>query len=165
MTHTPGVKTEAPEEEAEDMEPRLATLYRRGAAKANYMSQDRPDISFASKELSRSMARPRVGDEMKLKRLARYLQRHPRCVIQYNWQEPGSHVTAFTDSDWGGCVRTRKSTSGGCLMRGTHLLVWWSRTQQLIALSSAEAELNASIKAAVEGLGVCNMAWELGSRQ
>ena len=47
-------------------------------------------------------------------------------------------------------------------MKGSHLLLFWSRTQQLIALSSAEAELNASIKAGVEGLGVANMAEEMG---
>ena len=34
----------------------------------------------------------------------------------------------------------------------------------MIALSSAEAELNASIKAGVEGLGVANMSEELGHR-
>ena len=33
---------------------------------------------------------------------------------------------------------------------------------QLVALSSAEAELNASIKAAIEGLGLRNLAQELG---
>ena len=48
-------------------------------------------------------------------------------------------------------------------MKGAHLLLFWSRTQQLIALSSAEAELNASIKAGVEGLGVANMAEEMGT--
>ena len=48
-------------------------------------------------------------------------------------------------------------------MKGGHLLLWWARTQQLIALSSAEAELNASIKAGIESLGVVNMGRELDS--
>ena len=46
-------------------------------------------------------------------------------------------------------------------MRGTHMLAHWSRTQQLISLSSAEAERNASIKAGVEGIGIKHMAEEL----
>ena len=47
-------------------------------------------------------------------------------------------------------------------MHGGHVLVHWSRTQQLVALSSAEAELNASIKADQEGLSLRNLATELG---
>ena len=47
-------------------------------------------------------------------------------------------------------------------MKGGHLLSWWARTQQLIALSSAEAELNASIKSGIEGIGANNMGAELG---
>ena len=47
-------------------------------------------------------------------------------------------------------------------MRGAHLICHWSRTQQLIALSSAEAELNASVKAAQEALGVAHLEEELG---
>ena len=38
----------------------------------------------------------------------------------------------------------------------------WSRTQQNIALSSAEAELNGICKASAEGLGAVYMARELG---
>ena len=37
-------------------------------------------------------------------------------------------------------------------MLGAHLLTHWSRTQSCIALSSGEAELNATLKAACEGL-------------
>ena len=47
-------------------------------------------------------------------------------------------------------------------MKGQHLISQWSRTQQLIALSSAEAELSASIKAGCESLGVKYMSEELG---
>ena len=46
-------------------------------------------------------------------------------------------------------------------MRGSHLIVHWSRTQQLVALSSAEAELNAAVKAAQEGLGIAHLAEEI----
>ena len=48
------------------------------------------------------------------------------------------------------------------MMRGEHYLLHWSWTQQVVSLSSAEAELNASITAGCEGLLVKNMARELG---
>ena len=47
-------------------------------------------------------------------------------------------------------------------MHGCHCILHWSRTQQLVALSSAEAELNASIKAAQESLGLRLTALEVG---
>ena len=39
-------------------------------------------------------------------------------------------------------------------MLGQHLVGHWSRTQQCVALSSGEAELNATLKGACEGFGV-----------
>ena len=68
-----------------------------------------------------------------LKRLARYLRAKPRLVFSFNFQEASS-LEVYTDTDWAGCPRTRKSTSGGCLMIGGHM------TQASIALSSGEAE-------------------------
>ena len=47
-------------------------------------------------------------------------------------------------------------------MRGAHVITHWARTQQLIALSSAEAELNASVKAAQEGMSLAHLEEELG---
>ena len=46
-------------------------------------------------------------------------------------------------------------------MRGMHLLLHWSRQQQVIALSSCEAELNALCKAMQEGLAAKYLAEEL----
>ena len=50
------------------------------------------------------------------------------------------------------------------MMHGRHLIHHWSRTQQLVSLSSAEAELNAAVKAGQEGLGISNLLEELGVR-
>ena len=45
---------------------------------------------------------------------------------------------------------------------GGHLITHWSRTQTVIALSSGEAELNAMLKAASEGLNVKHIMEEVG---
>ena len=47
-------------------------------------------------------------------------------------------------------------------MRGSHLITHWCRTQQCVALSSCEAELNGICKASAEGLGAKNLSVELG---
>ena len=47
------------------------------------------------------------------------------------------------------------------MLRGSHLMAHWSRTQQVISLSSVEAELHALCQCASEGLCVANMSKEL----
>ena len=49
-------------------------------------------------------------------------------------------VRAYVDSDWAGCRKTRKSTSGGVLYLGDTPVRGWSSNQAVIALSSGEAE-------------------------
>ena len=65
-----------------------------------------------------------------------------------------------SDSDWAGCRTTGKGTSGGLVMVGRHLIKSWSRTQDSVTLSSAEAELVALGKLAAEVLGVRSMMME-----
>ena len=162
VVDTPGMKLEEDEMPKPFMSAGEAHKFRRGAAKLNYLAQDRADLSFASKEISRGMSSPAVADEVLLTRAVRYLRKYPSWSFQYRWQHTPINLVVFTDSDWGGCRKTRRSTSGGAVMHGGHLIMHWSRTQQLVALSSAEAELNASIKAAQEALGLRQMATEVG---
>ena len=58
-----------------------ASKIRRAAAKVNYLSQDRLDLAFASKELSRHMANPKAGGEVLVKRVVRYLKQHSHLVV------------------------------------------------------------------------------------
>ena len=71
-------------------------------------------------------------------------------------------VHVYTDSDWAGCIRTRKSTSGGMITLGRVSLKHWSSTQSTIALSSGEAKFVAMVKAVTEGIAIQTLAVELG---
>jgi hypothetical protein len=139
-----------------------ATQFRSVAARCNYLASDRPDIQFATKEASRGMANPTEGDWAKLKRLARYLKTVPRMTQWFARQEMPKDVICFTDSDWAGCKRTRKSTSGGGIRLGDHLLKSWAKTQTPLATSSGEAELYAAVKGGAELLGMQSLAADLG---
>ena len=119
-------------------------------------------MAYASKELSRAMASPSEADLVKLKRALRYLRAHPRGIYQYKWQDEVNALKAQVDSDWAGCQKTRRSTSGGIIFRGAHALSHWSRTQTTVALSSGEAELNASLKGACELVGMRELLREIG---
>merc|ERR1712086_1241517 len=100
---------------------------------------------YAVKCICREMATPSVGAWKKLKRVGRYLVGKPRSILKYDWQGRETMVDGYTDSDWAGFVRTTKSKSGGILMIGGHMIKAWSKTQNSISLSSAEAELIALI--------------------
>ena len=89
-----------------------ASQYRGLVARANYLSQDRSDIQYAVKELSRTMSSHTVGWWERLKRSGRYLVGRTRVVQSFSYQESPSRLHVYTASDFAGCVRTRKSSSG-----------------------------------------------------
>ena len=136
--------------------------YRALAARANYLAQDRMDIQFAAKECCRGMSSPSVGDLKALRRLARYLIFAPRVVWQFVFQARPTHVRVYSDSDWAGCRRTARSTSGGVAMLGAHCLRSYSVTQKFVTLSSGEAELMAMVKATTEAVGLTQLAASWG---
>ena len=100
------------------------------------------------------MSNPVKGDAMTIKRVLRYLRTHPISVYNFDWQDSATVLLGYTDSDWAGCRRTRRSTSGGANLSVTYLLHHWSRSQAGVALSSGEADLNATLKLGCEILGI-----------
>ena len=83
--------------------------------------------------------------------------RYLRVLNWHKYQNESEDVVACTDSDWAGCRRTRRSTSGGCIHRGQHMLKFWSKTQAVVALSSADVELGVAVKAVQEVLGMMSL--------
>ena len=99
------------------------------------------------------MSKPTDVAYAALKRLGRYLRNRPRLVWDYPYQT-AEGLDVYTDTDWGGCLRIRKSTLGGCLMLGGHALKTWSATQASLALSSGEAGFYGVVKGTSIGLGM-----------
>ena len=154
------------EELLNDDEPELSTeqvsAYRGIAARLNYLGFDRPDLQFSVKEACREMAKPTQRSWERLRRIGRYLAHRPRLVWRYPMQMVAPELIVYTDANWAGCKRSRKSTSGGCIFRGAHCIKAWSKTQAVIAKSSAESELLGIIRGSCEGLGVQSLARDLG---
>jgi len=159
---TPGARASFSELEADaDLPKGLHTAFRGAAARGNYLSMDRLDAHFACKEICRWMSSPSQQSWKALKRLCRYFAGSPRLVYVYQ-QQSVDEVDIFTDTDWAGCPKTRKSTSGGCLMLGSHTLKHWSSTQSGVSLSSGEAEFHGVVKGAGMGLGYQALLQDLG---
>ena len=159
---TPGVKVKPSSESERPLSSDETTLFRSVCMRANFLALDRPEIQYASKEIARSMSNPTRGAFDALKRLARFLVGHPRTVWRYPRQSPCRYLDNHSDSDWAGCLSTRKSTSALVTMIGNHCIKTSSSTQSVLALSSGEAEWYSLVKSASHGLGFIGLARDLG---
>ena len=100
------------------------------------------------------MANPTMADAKAVARLMRFLKGLPRMVQQIPFEDrPPAMIEVYVDSDWVGCRKSRKSTSGGIVYFGGVAVRGWSRNQNVIALSSGEAEYYAALKGASSALG------------
>ena len=102
-----------------------------------------------------------MKDWAKLKRIGRYLIGKPRLVYVHKFQEDVHTLTAYSDANWASHAGDRRSTSGGVILHGSHYIKSWSRTQSLVALSSAEAELYGIVKCSSEVLGFKSIVQDL----
>ena len=124
---------------------------------------DRIDLQFGANECCRSVSRPPVRDWSKLEQMTRFLAGYPRLVYEYKFQGEQQMPTAYSDASWAGNASDRRSTSGGVFMHGSHCVKSWSKTPSLVALSSAESELYAMVKASAEAMGFQSVIRDLGT--
>ena len=138
--------------------------FRMIAARLNYMAQDNPWLQIPVKEVCRNMAKPRSSDFMKIKRLVRFLKGAGGIKFLHAWQnnDEACDIPVLVDSDWVGNTETRKSTSGGVLKVGKHVIRTWSSTQNTVATSSGKAELIAMYDGATRGLEMQTVMTEMG---
>ena len=103
------------------LSPEDATNFGTLSAGANFLSQDRTDIGFSTKELCREFSLPNKNSYNRLKRVARYLAGKPRLVYNYLWGKTTNESDVFdiyVNTDFAGCKESRRSTSGGISMLG-----------------------------------------------
>ena len=74
------------------------------------------------------MAVPTQLSAEALKRLGRYFIKFPRLVYEFPFQKAIDALDVYVDTEHAGCLRNRKSTSGGCILAGKHFLKRWSST-------------------------------------
>ena len=124
-----------------DKEPIDVNLYQAVIGSLNYAAIcTRPDISPAVGIFSRYMQRPGKEHWIGIKRVLRYVKGMINHGLVFNDQNENFKLEAFSDSDWAGCVETRKSTSGNMCRLGNAIIAWKSKKQPIVALSSTEAE-------------------------
>jgi hypothetical protein len=131
-----------------------AKMYRSLVGSLRYLVHTRPDISFAVGYVSRFMEKPRQEQLAAVKHLLRYIAGTVSHGLVYSKFTKGNNrITGYLDSDFGGDVDERKSTTGVIFFSGQMVISWMSQKQKLIALSTCEAEYIAG------AAGACQAVW------
>ena len=115
------------------------TSYRTYLGKLNFLSNTRPDISFAVQTLSQFMQKPTSSHMAALDHLLRYIFGTAGQGILLRGAD-FLQLTAYSDSDWASCPISRRSVTGYVVFLGQSLISWKSKKQQTVSLSSAEAK-------------------------
>ena len=140
----------------------MHSKFRTAIGKLLWMSQPRDDIKFPVKELSRSLTNPQASHFNNLIHLLKYVNQTRDFVYVMDPQIPTAdsqgfipvEVVSYSDSDWAGFQRSRRSTSGSLITLLSGNISSTSHTQASVSHSSAEAELYAMTQAAVESLAI-----------
>ena len=140
----------------------MHSKFRTAIGKLLWMSQLREDIKFPVKELSHSLTNPQASDFDNLTHLLKHINQTRDFVYVMDPQIPTAdsqgftqvEVVSYSDSDWAGCQRSRRSTSGSLITLFSVNISSTSCTQASVSHSSAEAELYAMTQAEVESLAI-----------
>jgi hypothetical protein len=129
-----------------------------------YLSQGtRPDIAYAVGVVSQFSKNPGPSHWKAVTRIFRYLRGTSSYRLAFGPSTSGNQlVTGFSDSDFGGNLDTRRSTSGYVFYIGSSPISWSSKLQPTIALSTSEAEYTATVHAGKEALWLRTFMTELG---
>ena len=126
----------------------------------------RPDICYSAHLLTRYLRNPNETHHNLLTRLVRYMY-HTRHV-GLKFTSGGHHpfrLSSASDSSFADCVDTNRSTLGFCTWLGSEpsgLISWGSRIAKTVALSTTEAEVQASIEALRDILWTRDFLSDLG---
>nr|GEV58709.1 reverse transcriptase domain-containing protein [Tanacetum cinerariifolium] len=114
-------------------------LYKSMIGSLMYLTASRPDIMFAVSACSRNQVTPTTSNLEAVKKIFKYLKGQPKLGLWYPKESP-LVLKAYSDSDYAGSNKDRKSTTGGCQFVGRRLISWQCKKQTIVATSSTEAE-------------------------
>ncbi|MGZ8880111.1 MAG: reverse transcriptase domain-containing protein, partial [Halobacteriota archaeon] len=135
----------------------------------NYLSgQTRPDILFATHQCARFMKDPKLSHEIAAKRIVRYLKRtrESGLILQPDMSQG---IKCYVDADFAGSwnkedsadVASVYSRTGYVIMFANCPIMWVSKLQTEVALSTTEAEYIALSQAMRDVIPFMNLIQEI----
>jgi hypothetical protein len=114
--------------------------------------------------IARFMEHPLETHMVAAKRILRYIRGTSEYGVLYK-RGRQAELTAYTDSDYGGDIDDRKSTSGYIFMLGSGAVSWSSRKQPIVTLSTTEAEFIAAAYCVCQGIWIKRILESIGLKQ
>ncbi|GKV07267.1 hypothetical protein SLEP1_g19063 [Rubroshorea leprosula] len=127
------------------------TFFKQLVGSLRYLTCTRPDISYGVGLISKFMEFPRQSHLQVAKRIMRYLKGTFDHGLFYS-SSSNCALVGYSDSDWGGDLDDRKSTTGYCFNFGSTACSWSSKKQSIVALSTCEVEYVAVASSACQAI-------------
>lgn len=146
--------------------------YRSVIGKLNFLEKStRTDLAYAVHQAARFASAPKASHSAAVRQIARYLiaTRDKGLILKPNDHSFTVYVDAGFVGDWNqetakDSAMTAKSRTGYVIMYAGCPLIWASRVQTEVALSTTEAEYIALSEAAREVLGLMGLMDEVKAR-
>lgn len=126
------------------------------------MVTSRPDLSAAVNYFAGFQCCPTNEHWVHLKRVLRHLRGTADYKLLYQRRNSTGKLEAFADADWGNDPNDRRSVSGFVVQLHGCTVIWATKKQGSVALSTTEAELMALCQASCEVVWVTNLLQSVG---
>ncbi|MBW0498041.1 hypothetical protein O181_037756 [Austropuccinia psidii MF-1] len=121
----------------------LNVNFRSSIGSINYLrAATQPDISFAVSSLWQFLEKPGFTHWQSFRHVLRYLKGTQSIGLSYA-KNMTKGVVSYSDADWGSFSVTQRSVTGHCTILHGCLVLWKTKKQRLVSLSTAEAEYKA----------------------
>ncbi len=140
------------------------TFFKSLVGSLRYLTCTRPDILYAVGLVSRYMENPTTTHFKTAKRILRYIKGTIDFGLLYSFSNDYKLV-GYSDSDCGGDIDDRKSTTGFVFFMGDTAFTWMSKKQPIVTLSSCEAEYVAATSCVCHAVWLRNLLKELSMTQ
>jgi hypothetical protein len=122
----------------------------------------RPDLSYPASLLARYISKWSIQHYNAAKHLLRYIRGTTDLCLTFDGTAGERIALGYADADWGGCLDSRRSTTGYVFQTFGGVTSWKSRRQATVALSTAEAEYMASGDATKQAVWLRQLLRDLG---
>ena len=143
------------------MTPTNPKTYRSIVGSLIYLTNTRPDISFAVGSVSRYMENPEIAHLQAAKKILQYLKGTEDHRLFFSTESTNDLHTNI-DVDWGRDLDSRRSVSGIVHKLGGSCISWSSKLQPTVSLSSTESEYRVLIDATKDIVYFQRLLDELG---